>query len=304
MKLGVLPTFAAGVITDPVYLKDFAQAVESAGAESLWTVEHVVVAEHYEPLYPYSPDGRMPSPGPAVVMPDPLHLLTFVAAHTSSLQLGTSVVVAAFHSAAMLAKRCATLDALSNGRLLLGVGIGWQKEEYAAVGVPYADRGRRLDEVIDAMRALWGPGPSTFEGRYQSFRDVHCDTKPVQPGGVPIIIGGNSEAAVRRAGLRGNGWFPYVIAPDVFRQRAELLRRTAAEAGRDPDAIEITVWPGSFAPTGTFDLELVRSYVTAGARRLVVASYESGSSDPSEVARFLRRYQDDVIGPVAPSGRA
>jgi probable F420-dependent oxidoreductase len=304
MKLGVLPPFAAGVITDPVYLKEFAQAVESAGAESLWTVEHVIVAERYEPLYPYSADGRMPSPGGGVVMPDPLHLLSFVAAHTSSLKLGTSVVVAAFHSAAILAKRCATLDALSNGRLLLGVGIGWQKEEYAAVGVPYVDRGRRLDEVIDAMRALWGPGPSTFEGRYQSFRDVHCDTKPVQPGGVPIIIGGNSEAAVRRAGLRGNGWFPYVIAPDVFRQRADLLRRTAAEAGRDPDAIEITVWPGSFAPAGTFDLELVRSYVAAGARRLVVAAYEGSSTDPSEVARFLRRYQDEVIARVAPSGRA
>ena len=303
MKLGVLPPFAAGVITDPVYVKEFAQAVESAGAESLWTVEHVVVAEHYEPLYPYSSDGRMPGPGTGVVMPDPLHLLTFVAAHTSALRLGTSVVVAAFHSAALLAKRCATIDALSGGRLLLGVGIGWQKEEYAAVGVPYADRGRRLDEVIDAMRALWGPGPSTFEGRYQVFRDVHCDTKPVQPGGVPIIIGGNSEAAARRAGVRGNGWFPYVIAPDLFRQRADLVRRTAEEAGRNPDAIEITVWPGSFAPAGTFDLDLVRSYVAAGARRLVVAAHESSSIDPSEVARFLGRYQDDVIARVAPSGK-
>ena len=304
MKLGVLPPFAAGVITDPVYVKEFAQAVESAGAESLWTVEHVVVAEHYEPLYPYSSDGRMPGPGTGVVMPDPLHLLTFVAAHTSALRLGTSVVVAAFHSAALLAKRCATIDALSGGRLLLGVGIGWQKEEYAAVGVPYADRGRRLDEVIDAMRALWGPGPSTFEGRYQVFRDVHCDTMPVQPGGVPIIIGGNSEAAARRAGVRGNGWFPYVIAPDLFRQRAELVRRTAAAAGRDPDAIEITVWPGSFAPAGTFDLDLVRAYVAAGARRLIVAAHEGSSIDPSDVARFLRRYQDDVIARVAPSGPA
>jgi probable F420-dependent oxidoreductase len=296
VKLGVLPPFLTGLISDPVYVKEFAQAIEGAGAESVWAVEHVVVAEDYEPLYPYSQDGRMPGAGIAVEMPDPLHFLTFVAAHTSSLRLGTSVVVAAFHSAAILAKRCATLDALSGGRLLLGVGIGWQKEEYAAVGVPYVDRGRRLDEVIDAMRALWAAGPSTFEGRYQSFHRVHCDPKPRQAGGVPVIIGGNSEAAARRAGVRGNGWFPYAIAPDLFRQRADLVRRTAAEAGRDPQAIEITVWPGSFAPGQTFDLELVRTYAAAGAGRLVVAAQESSSTDPSTVAGFLQRYQADVIG--------
>lgn len=296
MKLGVLPPFIAGLISDPVYIKELAQAIEAAGAESIWAVEHVIVAEEYEPLYPYSSDGRMPGAGRAVEMPDPLHFLTFVAAHTSSLRLGTSVVVAAFHSAAILAKRCATLDALSGGRLMLGVGIGWQKEEYAAAGVPYSDRGRRLDEVIDAMRALWGPGPSTFEGRYQRFRRVHCDPKPAQPGGVPVIIGGNSEAAARRAGGRGNGWFPYVIAPDLFRQRLNLVRQTAEAAGRDPHAIEITVWPGSFAPGQTFDLDLVRAYASAGADRLIVAAQESGSTDPAAVARFLQRYREDVIG--------
>ncbi len=155
-SLGVLPSFRPGVITDPDWVAGFARVCEDGGVESVWAVEHVLVAEDYEPLYPYSEDGQMPGGGRAV-MPDPLEWLSFVAASTSRLTLGTAVLILTQHSPVQIAKRVATLDALSGGRVRLGVGIGWQKEEYAALNIPYSDRGGRLDEYIDAVRASGAP---------------------------------------------------------------------------------------------------------------------------------------------------
>ena len=295
MKLGILPTFDRRTTLDPDFVTSFAGMAEQAGCESIWAVEHVVVAERYEPLYPYSPDGRMPT-GPDTVMPDPLEWLAYVAAVTSRLRLGTSVMVASEHSAAILAKRVATLDALSRGRVLLGVGIGWQKEEYAAIGVPYRDRGRRLDETIEAMRALWGPGPASYRGRHVSFEKVSCDAKPAQKGGVPILIGGSSPAAARRAGRLGDGFYPYVISPGDLALRMGELREAARAAGRDPDAIEVTVWPGSFAFDRTFDLDLIRAYLDCGnVTRLVVSALEAGGTAIDDYRRLVSDYRAKVI---------
>ena len=296
MKLGLIPPMVPGLITDGEYVARLGATLEECGVESIWGVEHVVVAEDYEPLYPYSEDGRMPGgPGMKVVMPDPLELLSFVAAGTRSLKLGTSVIVASQHSAAILAKRAATLDALSGGRLLLGVGIGWQKEEYAAIGVPYRDRGRRLDETIEAMRVLWGEGPSTYRGRHVSFERVHCDTKPAQPGGVPIVIGGSTDFAARRAGRLGDGWYPYVISPEDTAARLETLRAAAREAGRDPDAVEVTIWPGSFDFSRTWDVDFVRRYAEQGIDRLILSANEGEGPDLDSVRKLVESYRERVI---------
>jgi probable F420-dependent oxidoreductase len=294
MQLGILPSFERRTTLDPDWVAGFAQMAEAAGCESIWAVEHVVVAERYEPLYPYSADGRMPT-GPDTLMPDPLEWLAFVAASTSRLRLGTSVVIASEHSAAILAKRVATLDALSRGRVLLGVGIGWQKEEYEAIGVPYRDRGRRLDETIEAMRALWGPGPASYQGRHVRFERVSCDAKPAQAGGVPILIGGSSPAAARRAGRLGNGFYPYVISADDLALRLGELREAAREAGRDPAAVELTVWPGSYAFDRTFDLDFVRRYVELGTQRLVVSALEARSTSMDDLRRLVHEYREKVI---------
>jgi probable F420-dependent oxidoreductase len=294
MKLGFLPAFERTLTTSADHVASLVELLEECGVESVWAVEHVVVAEDYEPLYPYSENGRMPV-GPETVMPDPLEWLSFVAAISTRLRLGTSVVVAAQHSAAILAKRAATLDSLSGGRLMLGVGLGWQKEEYQAIGVPYRDRGRRLDENIQAMRALWGAGAATYRGRYVEFERVHCDVKPARPSGVPILIGGSSEPAARRAGRLGDGFFPYVVSPDDVAARLQTLRAAAREAGRDPDEIELTVWPGSFDFTRTFDLDLVKRYAELGVRRLVVCGMEAGGSDLESVRRLLGSYQEKVV---------
>lgn len=296
MKLGFIPPMEKSLITSGDWVARLVELLESCEVESVWGVEHVIVAEDYEPLYPYSADGRMPgSPTGSIVMPDPLEWLSFAAARSSRLRLGTSVIVASQHSAAILAKRVATLDALSGGRLLLGVGIGWQKEEYAAIGVPYRDRGRRLDECIEAMRVLWEEGPSTYQGRHVRFERVHCDAKPAQAGGVPILIGGSTDHAARRAGRLGNGWYPYVISPEDTAERIKTLRKTAQEHGRNPDAIELTIWPGSYDFSRTFDLDFVKQYADQGVSRLIISAMEGQVAQLDDVRRLVESYQEKVI---------
>lgn len=296
IKLGVIPPLLRGKSTDPRWVSELLEVVEGAGVESIWGVEHVVVAEDYEPLYPYSADGRMPGGSGVNVMPDPLEWLSFAAAKTTRLRLGTAVVIASQHSAAILAKRAATLDSLSGGRFILGVGLGWQKEEYAAIGVPYRDRGRRLDECIEAMRALWTQHPASYEGKHVRFRRVHCNVDLTTPGGPPIVIGGSTSFAARRAGRLGDGFFPFVISPEDLALRLGEIRAAAREVGRDASKIELTVWPGSWDFKRTFDLALVRAFTQQGASRLVVSGLESGSADIPAMRDFIRRYQDEVIG--------
>ncbi len=294
MKLGYIPPMTKGLTLDRDYVIRLAEMLEGQGVESLWTVEHVVMARNYDPLYPYSKDGMAPT-APDTLMPDPLEWHAFVAARTDRILLGTSVVIASQHSAAILAKRVATLDALSGGRVRLGVGIGWQREEYEAVGVPYRDRGRRLDETIEAMRILWRDEWATYHGKHVNFENVHMDTKPFHPDGVPILIGGSTDVAARRAGRLGDGWYPYVISPEDFGTGVATIREVAKAAGRDPGRIEITVWPASFDFTKTFDLPFVKSYVDRGAERLVVSQGESMTTDIQGQRDFVRRYQDQVV---------
>lgn len=294
MKLGVIPLCEKAFTTDPVWVSRFVRMLEDEGVESVWMPEHVVIAQDYEPLYEYSEDGRAPVLE-TTQMPDPLHWLTFAAAHSQKLRLGTAVLIGPQHSAAMLAKRVSTLDALSAGRLEIGIGIGWQKEEYQAVGVPYSQRGRRLDECIDAMRALWRDDPATFHGEFVRFDKVFCDTKPAQAGGVPIVIGGSSEAAARRAGRRGNGFFPYTIGPEDLAARVETMKQSAREAGRNPEALSLTIWPHSYAAGRTFDLELIKRYAEIGTDRLIVAAFEAGDVSIDATRRLVCEYQDRIL---------
>ena len=295
MKFGLIPVCDKHCTTDPKWVRGLVQTLEDAAVESVWMPEHVVMAEEYEPLYEYSEDGRAPV-APDTQMPDPLEWLTFAAACSEKLILGTGVLIGPQHSAAVLAKRLATLDSLSGGRLRIGIGIGWQKEEYQAVGVPYERRGKRLDELLDAMRTLWRDDSATFHGEFIDFERVHCDTKPATERGVPFLIGGSSEAAARRAGVRGDGFYPYVISPDDLAKRVETLNLAAADAGRTlPEDFSITVWPASYDNAGTFDLELVKAYRDAGADRLIAAAYEAGDPGFDNLRKFVGEYQDRIL---------
>ncbi|WP_420638188.1 LLM class F420-dependent oxidoreductase [Candidatus Poriferisocius sp.] len=297
VKLGILPPMHESVITDGRWVAEFARAMDADGVESIWTVEHVVVAKNYEPRYSYSESGRMPS-APGVVMPDPLEMLAFMASATERVKLATGVIVLPLHPAAVMAKRVATLDALSGGRVILGVGSGWQIEEYAACGVPYEGRGERLDQCIGALRELWAPGHRTYTSDAVSFTECESLPDPAQPGGPPIVIGGSTPRAARRAGRLGDGFYPYVISPEDYADRVATIRATAVEHGRDPDAVELTVWPGSYRHGGSFDLALIEEYAQSGVDRLIVSAAESGGADIDGIRRFVGRYQADVLDKI------
>ncbi len=235
MKFG-LRYCNTGRYVDPVKALELIQAGEEAGFESAWTVEHTVVPSGYESAYPYSTDGKMAGGKDDIPLPDPLIWMAYVASHTSRIKLGTGILILPQHNVVITAKQVATLDHLSGGRVLLGIGVGWLREEFEALGVPFEDRGRRTDEYVAAMRELWAGDPPNFSGEFVSFKDTHCRPRPVN-GTVPIIVGGHSKAAARRAGRLGDGFFPARGAP------AELvaLARSEAEAhGRDPGALEVT----------------------------------------------------------------
>jgi probable F420-dependent oxidoreductase len=291
VKIGILPFFESGFIDNPDWVKPFLQTVERAGVESVWQVEHPIVAEDYEPLYSYSADGQAPF-RPETVMPDPLEWLGYAAGVTETLKLGTGVLLLPLHSPIIIAKRIATLDSLARGRVLLGVGMGWQKEEYAAVNVPYGERGKRLDEGIEAVRILWRDQIASYDGQYYQFHRVHSDPKPAKPSGVPILIGGSTDVAARRAARLGDGFFPHAISPDDFGLRLETMRKEAQAIGRDPSEIELTVSPASWKHGGSLDIGVLRAYAQLGVARFIISSYEAEGREPADIERLVMRHRD------------
>lgn len=235
MKFG-LRYCNTGRYVDPAPAVELVQAAEEAGFESAWTVEHVVIPRGYQSAYPYAADGRIPGGEGDFPIPDPLIWMAYVAARTSRIRLATGILILPQRNPVITAKEVATLDVMSGGRVLLGIGVGWLKEEFEALGVPFAERGRRTDDYIAAMRVLWSSPAPTYDGRFIRFKDAFMRPKPVR-GDVPIIIGGHSEAAARRAGRLAQGFFP---ARGVMAELIAVVRREAEAAGRDPDAVEIT----------------------------------------------------------------
>lgn len=266
MKLGILPPYRLGVASDPAWMSAFAQHAEEAGFESLVVVEHVVVPVGYETRYPYSETGRMPLSDDCE-LPDPLDLLAWLAARTSRLRLGTGILVMPEHHPLQLAKRAATIDRLSGGRLFLGVGVGWMREELDALGIDPATRGVRTDEAIEAVRAVWADDEVTFEGRFSRFRRVRSHPKPVQQP-IPILVGGHSAGAARRAGRLGDGFFPLGLEGDALAARLAEVAEAARAAGRDPAAVPLTLG-GLLGDGAAVALEDARRL---GAERVVLSA--------------------------------
>ena len=257
MKFG-LRYCNVGPFVDPARAVELVQAAEEAGFESAWTVEHTVVPAGYASQYPYSTTGRM-GPRDDMPIPDPLIWMSYIAAVTSRIKLATGILILPQHNPVITAKQVATLDAMSGGRVLLGIGVGWLQEEFDTIGAPFAERAARTDEYVAVMRALWSMESPTFHGEFFDFENAYCLPQP--PGGsVPIIVGGHSKAAARRAGRLGDGFFP---ARETREDLIELARRTAAEHGRDPAAIEITL---SVPP----DLDALDGLANLGVSRVLV----------------------------------
>lgn len=265
-----------------------ATAAESAGFDSLWTVEHVLVPADYESTYPYDPSGRMPG-GEATDIPDPLVWLAYVAGVTTTIKLGTGILIVPQRNPAVVAKEVATLDKLSGGRMLLGVGAGWLAEEFDALGVPFAGRGRRLDSYLAAMRTLWAEDQATVDDEFVSFTNAISLPKPVNRT-VPVIVGGHTEVAARRAGRLGDGFFPGRGSPQRLRELLGVMRHAAEDAGRDPDAIEVTA--GTTAVFGDDPLGAVGELIDVGVHRVAIPPL---SFDPAAVGDAMAGFTDRVI---------
>ncbi len=274
-------------------LVDLARAAEGAGIESLWTVEHVIWPTQYDSAYPYSPTGKMPGDKTSSI-PDPLIWLSFVAANTTNLVLGTGILILPERNPVVLAKEVATLDRLSKGRLQLGIGVGWLEEEFDALGVPWERRGPRTDEYVEAMRALWASDDAGYAGEFVSFTNVSSNPKPAGSG-VPIVIGGHSRAAARRAGRLGDGFFPGKGSIAELSELFDVVRQSAADAGRDPEAIEMTAaHPGLL---GDDPVGAAQELAAIGVHRTILPAFLLLGSEGAEAKAVA--LAESIIGPIA-----
>lgn len=268
VKFGVVAPVAAAVTADPQWMAAFARHLEACGFESIIAVEHTVLATRYDSVYPYDTSGRVELASDCPV-PDPLDLLSFLAGHTEPLGLATGVLVLPNHHPVVLAKRAATVDVLSNGRLRLCVGVGWLREEIEACGADFASRGRRADEQLAVLRALWEQQPLgvTHHGEFFQFDDIVCSPKPVTGQHLPVHIGGHSKAAARRAGRLGDGFQPLGVAGAQLEELLVLMRDEAVAAGRDPAEIELTLGHS----VTKIDADRAHRLVAQGADRIALA---------------------------------
>jgi probable F420-dependent oxidoreductase len=267
---------------DPDRIVAYAQHAEACGFESLYLPEHIVV-------YPGASAGSHEIPS-SLPYADPLDCLSFIAAATQRILLGTGVLLLPYHHPVVLAKRLATIDVLSKGRMrLLTVGLGTLPGEAKAVGVDFATRGRRADEAIDVLRLLWAGGEDgvSFDGEFFSFDNACSFPKPLGVTHLPIHIGGSSRAAARRAGRRGDGYFPGgALTPDERAIQMDLARSTAVETGRSAETLEYTRW-------GSIDMstDTVEAFAEQGVTRIVVsATAIEPDRQRDEMSAFAQRF--------------
>jgi probable F420-dependent oxidoreductase len=258
MKIGLHSVNLHGC-ANPEAAAAIGRAAEAAGFESLWVADHVVLPDPPVPGRPMPPDQQLL---------DPIVALTFLAAHTSRIRLGTGVIILPQRQALVLAKQLASLDVLSNGPLIFGLGVGWCEPEMSAVGAPFPERGRVADDYLAAMQAVWTQPKPRHHGTYVSFEGVQAMPRPVQAP-IPIVVGGRTPPAYRRAVTHGHGWYGFGL--DVEETRKSV--RALAEAGRtsrrptDLGTLEISVTPPGFDVP---DKATVDAYATAGVDRLIL----------------------------------
>jgi len=311
MKIGIT-CGGIGPYASGSFIATSARLAEQHGFAHYWLPEHVVqFAEYPESAYPYAegtgqemPEQTDDAPlqwdddtyamsDPRNPLIDPVIGMTWAAAATRSIEVGSNILVLPQRNPLFLAKSLASLDSCSQGRVLLGVGVGWAKEEFDALGVDFTKRGARTNEAIEALRRLWLDEYSTFEGAHFAFRKACSFPKPSRAGGIPILIGGESQAAMRRVARLGDGWLPYNLpveeAPAVI---ARLHDMTRAE-GRDPDALRIIKIVYSNA-----SLDDLRRYRDAGVTEFNLASSGELALGEQEMAARFAQFAEELVGPV------
>lgn len=288
MRIG-LHALGIGIGARREVIDAVAVAAENAGFSTLWVGEHVVMVDRSASRYPYAPDGQIAVPADADWL-DPMIALSFAAAATSRIRLATGVLLLPEHNPVTLAKSVASLDRLSHGRLTLGIGIGWSQEEFDALGVPFGRRGARTDEYLLAMRALWRQDPASFTGEFVNFADIRVNPKPVRDGRIPIVVGGNSDAALRRAARTGDGWYGFNLTDTAHAvERITRLRALCETADRDPSEVEIAV-----ALDHDPRPQEHRDLVQLGVNELVLVATPPG--DPNRADQWAKALRESLHG--------
>lgn len=275
MKIGFF-AIGPGLAAEPDIIKLIATTAEACGYHSLWAPEHIVLLDQYSSTYPYTQNGRMPFETMKVDILDPFLALTFAAAVTSKIRLGTGICLVPERQPLTMAKEVATLDKLSNGRFDFGVGIGWLKEEFEALEVPWPKRAERTRDYLVAMKKLWTEGESQHQGEFCRFPAVRSYPKPVQRPHPPIIFGGESEPALRRVGEVGDGWWGVNVTPDTARTHIANIRRHAEAAGRDASKLFFSV---TTSIGQAVSRDEVQRFADIGVHQVILGAFGSSADE-------------------------
>jgi probable F420-dependent oxidoreductase len=312
MKVGIT-CGGIGPYASGAFIRASARAAERAGFAHYWMPDHVVQFAAYPgSTYPYAKGSGQELPSQSADAPlqfsdhtyanveprnplvDPVIGMAWAAAATSTLEVGTNILVLPQRHPVVLAKELATLDSFAQGRVVLGVGVGWAKEEFEATGADFSDRGKRTDEAIAAMQALWNQDVSSFAGTFNRFADAYCYPKPARPGGVPVLIGGESKAAMRRVAQLGDGWLPYNLPVGQAANLIAELRTMTRSANRDPGKLRIIKIVYSNAR-----LDDLKRYRDAGVTEFNVASSGEIPTDDSGIESKFAEWHERIVDPIA-----
>ena len=258
--------FAVGIgpTVDPEWVRTVATTAERLSFSTIWAPEHVVLLNEYASKYPYS-SGKFPAPTDTPIA-DPFTTLAYAAACTSTIRLATGICLVPEHNPLVLAKTVATVDCLSGGRFILGAGVGWLAEEFAALGVPFERRGHRTREYIEVMRRLWTERSSSHQGEFANFTNVLSYPKPVSAKGVPVWFGGESNPALRRVAEYGDGWIGFNLLPDEAAEKIKQIEELLKANGRKRSDVKLAVSPYT-KPIKTDDL---KRYCDAGVEEIAL----------------------------------
>ena len=262
MRIGVMSGF--GAATPPEFIAAAGRIAEEHGLHSIWVPEHVLFFPEYASQYPYSEDGKIPGNPTGVI--EPFTALTYLAAHTQRIRLGTGICLVPQRSPVYTAKQVADVDFLSGGRVDFGVGVGWLREEFHALQVPWERRGSRTAECIGVMKTLWCDEVSSYKGEFFDLPDCLQNPKPVQKPHPPIIFGGESDAALRRVAELGQGWYGFQVTPEQVEERLAKLDGMLEAAGRARTDVQVFVAPQRRG----LDSDVVRRYADLGVEQLIL----------------------------------
>jgi probable F420-dependent oxidoreductase len=291
MKVGFIGV-GIGAGTDAESIKTLAVHAERLGFATLWAPEHVVLVEGYKSRYPYSQSGEVMGHLDSPLL-SPWVGLTYAAAFTKRIRLATGVCLVPEHNPLTLAKEIATVDHLSGGRVVVGIGIGWLEEEFQAMGIPWERRADRTRDYVAAMRRLWGDEVSAFSGEFARFANVRSFPKPVAGERLPVVVGGNTLPALRRAAEYGNGWFGLNLAPEQAAEKLNVLRELLAAKNRKLDELEIFIGPAGHRPTA----DDFRKFRDLGVSELVLPPF--GRRGETEMIKRLEDIARRWVEPAA-----